>query len=379
MYSEPYYWGVLQGVREFIHAHPSWRATLYATPNAYRVARSTGAAPPDGVLMSYGPLWKTLLPELRCPVVDVNGLLTGRRAARVSVDDVAVGEMAARHFAERRFQDVGYVGYGQTPYSTARARGLRQATVAAGVRLHVAPPIAPGQLPGAAAAARTAARIAAWVDTLPRPVGIVACHDPLALATLAACRRRGWRVPQDVAVLGVDNFGWECEYADPPLSSVIVPTERIGFRAAETLSHWLDTGVAPSGPIFVQPGGVITRTSTHLLVSDDPVVVDATRFIRNHADRPIGVDDVVRAVSVSRRSLEQRFHRALGRTPLNEIHAARVDRAKELLARTSLPMPAIAERCGFRYATHFAATFQRQSGESPTAYRRRLGRAKITR
>jgi len=176
-------------------------------------------------------------------------------------------------------------------------------------------------------------------------------------------------VPEDVAVVGVDNDDLLCELARPSLSSVIVPAERVGYEAAALLDRLLAGNKPPRDPLLIPPPGVVSRKSSDVLAIDDPVVAQAVRFLRDSAHLPLRVSDVLRAVPVSRRALERRFQAVLGRGLAKEIRRLHVNQAKQLLANSELPMQTIAERCGFSSQYHFSRTFRKAVGTTPTAYR----------
>ena len=170
-----------------------------------------------------------------------------------------------------------------------------------------------------------------WLTGLPRPVGILASHDPQAVELSELCRHSGLRVPEEVALVGVDNDDLLCELGAPSLTSVALPAERVGFEAARLLDCLL-TRPRPRGrpggsALLLPPQGVVTRVSTDVLAIDDAEVVATLRFIRQHAHESIQVKDVLDEVPVSRRTLERRVRAALGRGVWEEIRRAHLERA----------------------------------------------------
>jgi LacI family transcriptional regulator len=213
------------------------------------------------------------------------------------------------------------------------------------------------------------AEIAAWLKSLPKPVGIMACYDSRGQQVLDACRNAGFAVPDEVAVIGVDNDELLCELASPPLSSVIPDAHRAGYAAAARLDRLMaGKTVAPTAEL-VPPLGVASRQSTDALALDDKDIVQAVRLIREHACEGINVADVLRAVPLSRRVLEQRFQKLLGRTPREEILQVRLARVKQLLGETELALYQIAERTGFEHVEYLSVVFKRETGLTPSAWR----------
>ena len=213
---------------------------------------------------------------------------------------------------------------------------------------------------------RPAARC--WLEELPKPVAILAANDvPAELAD--ACRRFGLRVPDDVALLGVDNDDLECGLTSPPLSSVATPSRRIGYEAAKLLDELMAGRPAPRQGVFLPPTGVVTRVSTDALAIRDAAVVAALNFIRSRADDDLRIDQVAAHAASGRRMLEYKFRQLVGHTILEEIRRVRVQRVKQLLSDTDLPMPAVARRSGFSTPQRMSVVFRQATGLTPSAYR----------
>jgi LacI family transcriptional regulator len=184
------------------------------------------------------------------------------------------------------------------------------------------------------------------------------------------CTQLGLHVPDEVALLGVDNDELECLLTSPPLSSIAIPGERIGYEAAKMLDRAIAGRKSGFGRLLLPPIRVVARQSTDTLAVREPVVLNALRHIHDHALEGIGVAEVVRAVTVGRRELERKFRRVLGRTVLQELCRTRIQQAQKLLASTDLPMPAVARLSGFSSAHRLAIVFRRVCGTPPTSYRR---------
>jgi LacI family transcriptional regulator len=214
-------------------------------------------------------------------------------------------------------------------------------------------------------------RLEAWLRTLPQPVGILCANDDRGRQLLDACRGAALTVPDQVAVVGVDNDEELCNLSSPALSSVEVNAVRIGYAAAEILGRMMAGQKFPGRDVAFAPSHVVTRPSTDTLAVDDPVLARALRFIRNHAEEPIDVDGVARGASVSRRYLERLMASRLGRSPNQELIRVRTERARSLLLETDLSLSAVARRCGFRGAKYFGDVFRRMTGVAPGEYRRR--------
>jgi LacI family transcriptional regulator len=362
---------VQRGIRRYVEARPQWLLTAIAPEQ--QSLRVLGPLRPDGLIA--GVTTKRLVRTLACwrrPVVNASGVLTGLRFPRVGVDNVGVGRLAAAHFLERGLRHFGFVGSPDYRFSAERraafCRAVRQAghTVACHEdRAHLAYDQIGQRWDLDPAVWR-------WLRALPKPVGVFVPNDLWGVQVAEACRQVELRVPEDVALLGVGDDDLYCEMTRPPLSSIRVPAEQIGYEAAALLERLLGGEPPPREPLLLPPIGVATRRSSEVLALDDADVVAAVRFIREHAHLPLRVADVLRQVPVGRRTLERRCRLALGRSLGDEIRRAHLERARRLLAETDLPLKVLAEQAGFSNLSHLGVVFRQELGLTPTAYRRRM-------
>ena len=212
-------------------------------------------------------------------------------------------------------------------------------------------------------------RLAGWLSRLPLPIGIMACNDVRGQQILDACSTLGAAVPEEIAVVGVDDDELLCRLCDPPLSSVVPNVEAVGYRAAELLARAMQgKGVASTGE-RIAPIGVTVRQSSDVVAVEDQEVASALRFIREAACQRITVQDVVEQVKTSRSTLERKMRRALGRSPQQEIRLVQIRRARELLATTDLTISRIARLCGFENPEYLHVMFRRETRQTPGEFR----------
>lgn len=292
------------------------------------------------------------------PAVDVSAARLLPDLPWVETDDLAIARAAADHLIARGLTRFGYCGDDRFNWSRLRGSAFRDIVAAAGFPCETGP--GPRAGPDA---------LAGWVRALAKPVGIMACYDIRGREVLDACRRARVAVPDDAAVIGVDDDDLLCELADPPLSSVIPDAHRAGWVAAETLARGMAGRVVRPTARLVPPLGVTTRRSTDTLAVADPDLARVMRLIRDRACDGLTVADLVSAVSLSRRVLETRFATAFGRTPHAEILRVRLDRAKRLLVERTDGLDAVARQTGFGSGEYLSAVFRREVGEPPGAYR----------
>ncbi len=330
----------------------------------------------DGIITRVAsPEIREVVAANRIPVVDLNEQLGGLGVPMVLIDNVAVARAAAGHLLERGFTHFGYVGDAGRIWSDRRGEAFVRAVGEAGHGCEVwegGPEDLRSLRQGAWELQLD--RIAAWVAGLPKPVGIMACHDFRALQLLAACRLADVAVPEEAAVIGVGADDVACELADPPLSSVVLNAWRMGYEAAALLDRLMRGEPAPCAELRIPPLDVATRQSTDVTAIADPVVARAVRFIREHACDGINVEDVRRHVGMSRTALQDHFRRALGSSIHDVVVGARIARVKALLADTGLPIEAVAERTGFKYPEYMSSILKQRTGWTPGRYRREFGR-----
>jgi LacI family transcriptional regulator len=290
----------------------------------------------------------------------------------IRTDSPGIARLAARHLLERGLRHFAFCGFQTPQWSIVRQQVFTQCVADEGFQcqacqLHVADWI---QEPNWIQTWRQEQPLLErWLKSLPKPVGLMACNDACARVVLQACAAAGLRVPDDVAVVGVDNDELMCELSDPPLSSVALNLEESGYEAARTLDALMSGQSPPENVVLVKPTFVVTRRSSEVIGHDDRLVVTALRFIRDHAGQAIGVPDVVGASRVSRRTLERRFARGVGRSILSEVTRCRLERAKRLLLETYLPVKRVAAGSGFGSIKTFNRIFRRAEGQSATLFR----------
>jgi LacI family transcriptional regulator len=322
----------------------------------------------DGVMLRVeDPRVARAAKECGVPVVDLSSAGMLPKAPSVHSDVRAEAAVAFNHLWERGLRNLGYCGEKNYLWATAQYERFKELAQAAGVAvLAYLQPLRLNQSRGWAADRQSLAK---WLRGLHKPVGIFACNDIRGHQVLDACRFAGLVVPDDVAVIGVDNDVVRCSLSDPPLSSVAPSTRRAGYLAAELLAQLMAGKRVEPGLRLLQPLGVVARRSTDALVVTDTDVATALRFIRTNANRPIDVKQLLQVVPLSRRALEGRFVRLLGRTPHEEILRYRLERAKQYLCDTDLPIKTVAQRVGVGTPEYLSVLFRRSLGTTPSGYR----------
>lgn len=361
--------GVMRGIADFAADHPDWRCCVFK-PDAAGV-RGLARWEPDGIVAMLNE--KRLVPKLvamRRPVVYVCKPHGVADLMLVQSDDAAVGRLGAEHLLQGRAVAYGFVGLAEGDFAATRGEAFRRTITNAGFVCTVFEPL------GRAAARHDRAALANWLRRAPKPFAVMACNDVIGRLVLEVGREAGLHVPDELSVVGVDNEEPLSRLIWPGLSSVSLATGEIGCRAAGLL-HRAMLGIASPRPVaHVPPLGVVARGSTRHLALEDPLLSKVISAIHESVSVPKSVGDLLKLVPISRISLERRFRRTLDRTPLQEIRRVRVDRARQLLRATDLPLKSIAAHCGYAGPTRLIEAFEKEMGVTPNAYRMQGSKAR---
>lgn len=354
-YAGSYGRNVLRGIMRFARENPGWEFTM---PAMFTFL------PPDHIALDgmEGLIAMVHSRELAdrilakgLPTVNVFGGLDLPDIPTVLPDDRQVSKLAYAYFRERGYRHFAFAGMKDIHWSEVRRDGFRREVEADDLECHVLEVGA--DLPPE------------WFRALPKPVAVFACNDRWGWHVADACRVGGVHVPEELAILGVDDDELVVGLARPPLSSIPVPSERVGYEAAALLNRMLHGQTPPLSTVRLPVGTPITRQSSDVLAIADPLVAGALRLIRAGGPSPPSVEELADKLNVSRRSLERQFRAALGRSPAEEIRRSTLERAKQMLADTDLTVSEVANRLGFSTQTRFGVVFRAHVGHTPSAFR----------
>lgn len=360
---------ILVGIARYLREHQPWLLFHEARSIDQELPRWLRQWKGHGIIARIlTPNMATALRRTRIPVVDVLGLSKNTGFPLVHVDDKAIGAMGAEHLIVRGFRHFAFFGLEERNWSFAREQAFVRRVERQGFRAAVRR-VSPRRLDDNSWEAHQD-KLAAWVAGLPKPLGLMVCSDHRASQVLEACRRASVRIPDDVAVIGVDNDQPLCEICNPPLSSICPNHALVGYEAARLLDRLMRGIKRVPARTLLPPKEVLTRQSTDILAVQDEMVVKALHVIRERACAGIRVDEIAALVGVSRSVLQRRFHISLRRSINQELVAQRIGNAQRLLLETQLPLATIAERCGFRHQEYMGVVFKAQVRQTPARFRR---------
>jgi LacI family transcriptional regulator len=362
---------ILAGVARYLRSHHRW--------SVFIEQHELGAPPPDWLISGR---WDGILSRptdhamarqfrrMNVPVVDLNDLHENLDLPWVGSDHQAIGRMGGHHLLERGFRNFAFCGFAQELWSQQRYQGFCSTILDQGrsVSLYESP--WRGQ--NMTRWDKDMEQIVDWLKTLPKPVGIMTCNDVRGLHVLDACHRANLIVPEEVAVLGVDDEEIMCEFCSPPLSSVAPNPEGIGYAAAELLDGLMHRKSPRQSRVCIDPIRVFARQSTDVMTVSDWAVANAARFMREQALHGCRVTDVLEKINMSRATLEKRFRKHLNRSPKQEIRRLQIQRIQQLLVETDFTLERIAELSGFEHPEYMSVLFKRETGQTPGKYRKQF-------
>ena len=362
--------GILSGIARYATLNGPW--TFYRRPHDYLIPRADPdiaelrAWKPNGAVCPVNFI--ELFSRLRIPLIayDVNEY--SGRVPQILSEDTEAGRFAAQHLLDLGHRHFAFCGYNSIRWSRDRCQAFCEPIEQAGYAVDIYKPTTHRRPTWA----KEEPRVRQWLESLPKPIGMLCANDDRAASVLETCRMLGYGVPEDVSVIGVDDDLYVCELQNPPLSSVRMASDRAGYEAAELLHQMMDGREKMAGQqIVAHATGVTVRHSTSVLMIRDVEVRKAMRFIRENAGRFIRVADVVEATSLSHRTLNERFHQECGCSIIKQLTRARVAHISSLLTETEMRIHDIAAMVGYEDDRHFARYFKRATGLTPQAFRRK--------
>jgi LacI family transcriptional regulator len=373
--SRAYGRGLLHGIAGFVRAHGHW--------SVFVGERGQGDAPPswlkdwrgDGIIARVETRRVAqAIVKLGLPAVDLCGLVDNLNGIPlISTDHEAVSRLAFQHLSQRGFRRFAFCGFAGQDFSAQRASAFARCAANQGADCQIYRPN-PREINRYTAIREGICsvyenEIPSWLMGLRKPVGLMACNDLRGQQVLDACRDVELAVPDEIAVIGVDNDDIVCDFAEPPLSSVVPDTRRIGYEAAALLERMMRGEPAPAKTVLIPPLSMVTRRSSDLLAVEDRRIARAARLIREHAHEGISVKEIVSGLGISRSLFERKFASIFGRSPKAEILRIRLDRIKLFLAETDYSLHQIASETGFEHPEYMSAIFKIKTGQTPGEYR----------
>jgi LacI family transcriptional regulator len=278
------------------------------------------------------------------------------------------GVIGAEYFLKKGFKNFAFYGFRDIVWSRERAEGFEERLKKAGHRVHYFEhkKSRSGELwyykPSS---------LSKWLKSLPKPIALMACDDNQGQHITEACRHSGLRIPEEVAVLGVDNDETICELSDPPLSSIALDVEKAGYETARLLDLMIRKKIPGFYDVVTRPTQVITRHSTDIYATNDEYIASSLKYIHQNIEKGLQVEDVVKQVPLSRRALEKRFREITGYPVYGYIFNLRIEKFIQKLLDTDMAVFEIAMDLGLGDGKNISRQFRQIKGCTPVEYRNR--------
>ena len=361
----------LAGIERYISSHDQWEVcTLlpdYLIKDGQEQFTWFNLEDADGIIALDSKLTTEIL-RLNVPkLVSDTYLEVVSGSTSIFTDSAKIGQKAADYFVGLGFTNFAFCGFDDIPWSNKRLSSYKNSLSASGFgQLYNYSDFSDNSTPGSFS---DRVCMAKWLESLPKPVSVFACNDDRGINVLEACRIAKLKVPEEVAVLGVDNDELVCGLSSPPMSSIDMNFEGAGYESARLLDDQMNSGKSIP-QITVEPFDIVARQSSNIMAVDDAELTNALVFIRQNYQKNIQVQDVVNSTSVSRRELELRFQKMLKKSIKDEINKHRIQLAKRKLMFSSQPIYVVASSLSFTDPEHFARFFKKNTGLSPRQFRR---------
>ena len=360
---------ILQGIAAFIREQHPWSVYLGEHQRGAPVPGWLRQWEGDGIIarVENEDIARVLL-ETELPIVNVSSV-DFETMHGVRLDEEALARTVVDHLLERGYQEFAFCGVAGFEWSVTREKLFSQLVRESNCKHHVYDTSTSNRRIDWE---KEQTRVAQWLQRLPKPVGLFASYDFRGQQVLDACRRAEIAVPEQVAVVSVGDDELLCEFTMPPMSSVTCNVYSTGYQAASVLDQLMAGKVVEPRVRYVKPFGVHLRQSTDIMAIDDPDIITALQIIRLCACDGIKVGNILAKVHLSRRKLEWRFQKLVGRTIHDEILRVKLTQAKRLVSQSKLPLTDIACRTGFSQASHMGRAFRKELGLSPSEYRKQF-------
>jgi LacI family transcriptional regulator len=372
--------GVCQGVATYALEHEDWIIFPHERSEFMRLPTWLKKGHIDGIIgfISTAELGHQIT-SLGVPIVDVQGEGNCPDSPVIDTDAEAVAQLAADFFVQAGFINFAYGGYPGIFFSDRRSEAYCRILESRGRQVQVYTPT--GKVAASIKQQFIEMRgieyepaLATWLSRLPKPVAILACNDIRGQQIITACRDLGISMPSDVSVIGVDNDEILCRLCRPTLTSIAPDIEGIGQMAAVMLNRMMDGEPVAPQAYRLPPLRIVERQSTDVTTAQDPLVLAASRIIRDRACRGISVEQVCELVDCSRSTLDNLFKKHLGRPVAQEMLNIRLNRAMRLLEDSTMAIEEVSRECGFTSSTYFCRFFKREADTTPAQYRTQFAR-----
>ncbi|WP_215224902.1 AraC family transcriptional regulator [Echinicola shivajiensis] len=373
-FAEEYSKSLLKGVSKYSLEHGPW--TFCRMPLYYREtigiegildwAKDWGA---DGIIgQLYNDMDLQKIKDSGIPVIAQDFKERFDELPNITGDYRKAGKLGADYFLKKGFKQFAFYGFNNIVWSRERAEGFEERLNEQGYKVHY---FEHRKARSTDIWHYKSISLSRWLLSLPKPIALMTCDDNQGLHITEACQQNNIRIPEDIAVLGVDNDVMLCELSVPPLSSIAMDIEKGGYDTAKLLEHMIKNGNQSFYDIIVEATQIITRQSTDIYATNDEYIASTLKYIHQNIENNLQVNEVVRQVPLSRRSLEKRFLQITGYPIYKYIYNLRIEKFTQKLLETDLTIFEIALDLGLNDSKNIARQFRQVKGCNPIEYRKK--------
>jgi LacI family transcriptional regulator len=372
--SEEYAKSLLKGIVRYSKEHPHW--VLCKMPFSYRVEHEV-----EGVL-EWAKAWKAdgIIAQFyntdRVSIFKENGIVAIAQDFKSRFTEIPnitgayrlTGQMGADYFIRKGFKNFAFYGFKDIVWSSERCEGFLdelcknkleknfyeyQNTDIKELWYYESAPLV------------------AWLKMLPKPVAMMVCDDNQGQHIAQICKQCGIKIPEEIALLGVDNDEAVCTLSDPPLSSINQAVEKGGYEAANLMDRMTQHPDMPGRDVVVYPTHIVTRQSTDIFATNDKYISAVLKYIHQNTDKKLNIEQIICMAPFSRRLLENRFKQEIGMPVYSYIINLRIEKFAHKLVETDAPIVEITNEMGFSDYKNIARLFKKVKGCTPSEYRRK--------
>jgi LacI family transcriptional regulator len=350
--------GLIMGIARYSKLNGPW--SFYTEPIGLKSSiPHLTSWKPDGIIMRDSLITKELL-KLKIPtILAIHNSSYPKDLPVIKTDSRSIAKLASAHLIEKGLKNLAFLGLEDFDWSRERGFYFSRFNSEAGYETYS---YAPKKRIKKNEWEDEQQHVSEWVNSLPKPIGIFACNDDRAQHILEVCKLINLKVPEDVAIIGVDNDPMICDISDPPLTSIALNVESAGYEAAKLMDRMIDKKMTSGKQIMVSPTHIVERQSTDILAVNDIDVANAINYIKKNAKNKILINDLVKATGIGRRTLERKFRKTIHRSISEEIQYIRVELISKLLVDTDLTISQITSHFYFTEIDHISRYFKRKKG-----------------
>ena len=345
---------------------PLYFRELYGDEGVVEWAKKWGA---DAIIAQFSDIDLSVLNQLNIPIIVQNYKERSSGISNLTGDYFGTGVIAANFFLHKGYKSFAYYGLTDTVWGRERGEGFKKIVSNKGNEVYE---FNNRKRVPSEKWSFDVEQVSRWLLSLPKPIALFACDDYYALQITEVCKMYDISIPEEIAVLGVDNDKLLCNISDPQLSSIELDIENGGYEAGKLLHQFIEKKIIAPVDIIIKPVRIVPRASTERFAVSDRHIEQLLQYIDNNYQNPLSVDELTQIVPFSRRVLEKKFKRETGTSVYQYLLDLRIEKFADLLITTDLPLIEAATRSGFTDYKNISRIFTKAKEMTPLQYRKRF-------